>query len=437
MNDSELARFFLSLVLLLSAALAGGYLFERFKLPRVIGEIVGGIMLGPSALGLISLDVHNWLFAGFPAQGALLAAFYCFGLVLLMFTAGFSMSREVEGGTSRVIFALVIGALILPFAIGYASASIFDNTRVGDDLAFKLVMGIAVAVTSIPVISRIFLDLNIMQTLFARNVVGAATIQDLVLWTLLAVATAVQHGNATDAAGITRVVVITILFVALSFFLAPALLRAIRRNVFVQFSEASLTGYAVLLCLVFVASASLLSVNIVFAALIAGLVITRFNSRQLVAVKQRIADISIWFFVPIYFALVGLRLDLAHQLDVQLTLLFIVASSAIKVTSCTVAARASGIEWIRSFDYGIAMNTRGGPGIVLASVAHAAGIVDDRMFTALVLASIITSLATGCWLRLRLVRDPSAFGLASARSPMARPPQAPLMPAGNRPESVS
>ncbi len=437
MNDSELARFFLSLVLLLSAALAGGYLFERFKLPRVIGEIVGGIILGPSVLGLISLDVHNWLFAGFPAQGALLAAFYWFGLVLLMFTAGFSMSREVEGGTSRVIFALVIGALILPFAIGYASASIFDDTRVGDDLAFKLVMGIAVAVTSIPVISRIFLDLNMMQTLFARNVVGAATIQDLVLWTLLAVATAVQHGNATDAAGITRVVVITMLFVIASIFLAPAVLRAIRQNVFGKFSEASLTGYAVLLCLVFVAAASLLNVNIVFAALLAGLVITRFNSRQLVAVKQRIADISIWFFVPIYFALVGLRLDLAHQLDVQLTLLFIVASSAIKVTSCTVAARASGIEWIRSFDYGIAMNTRGGPGIVLASVAHAAGIVDDRMFTALVLASIITSLATGCWLRLRLVRDPSAFGLASARSPMARPPQAPLMPAGNRPESVS
>src|SRR5690606_35644717 len=120
------------------------------------------------------------------------------------------------------------------------------------------------------------------------------------------------------------------------------------------------------------------SVNIVFAALLAGLVITRFNSRQLVAVKQRIADISIWFFVPIYFALVGLRLDLAHQLDVQLTLLFIIASSAIKVTSCTVAARASGIEWSRSFDYGIAMNTRGGPGIVLASVAHAAGIRSEE-----------------------------------------------------------
>src|SRR5690606_21486530 len=118
------------------------------------------------------------------------------------------------------------------------------------------------------------------------------------------------------------------------------------------------------------------------------------------------------------------------------TLLFIIASSAIKVTSCTVAARASGIDWSRSFDYGIAMNTRGGPGIVLASVTHAAGIIDDRMFTALVLASIITSLATGCWLRLRLVRGPSAFELARARAPAAGPRPS-LIPAENRPESVT
>lgn len=413
MNDSELARFFLSLVLLLSAALGGGHLFERLKLPRVIGEIAGGIVLGPSVLGLISLDVHKWLFAGFPAQTALLSAFYWFGLVLLMFTAGFKMQAEREGGSGRIVSGLIVGALIIPFTFGYVAASLFDETRVGDGFAFRLVMGIAVAVTSIPVISRIFLDLDLMKTPFAHNVIGAATIQDLVLWTLLAVATAVQHGDAADATGITRVIAITIAFVVASLLFAPALLRMIRRNVFGKFSEASLTGYAVLLCLVFVAAASLLHVNIVFAALLAGLVMTRFSSRQLVSVEQRIADIAIWFFVPIYFALVGLRLDLARQFDVPLTLLFIVASTATKVTSCTIAARASGTGWARAFDYGIAMNTRGGPGIVLASVALAAGIIDDRMFTALVLASIVTSLATGIWLRWRLVHNPNVFGLTN------------------------
>lgn len=416
MNDSELARFFLSLVLLLIGALGGGHVFERVKMPRVIGEIVGGIVLGPSVLGLLAPEAHKWLFAGFPAHGALLSAFYWFGLVLLMFTAGFKMQSESTEGSGRIVSALVVGALMIPFALGYASASLFADTRLGDPFAFKLVIGIAVAVTSIPVISRIFLDLGLMGTPFARNVIGAATIQDLILWTILAVATAVQHGDATNAAGMARVIAITVAFVLASFFIAPAGVRAIRRWVIGKFSEASLTGYTMLLCLIFVAAASLLDVNIVFAALVAGLVMARFPSRHLAPVRQHIADIAIWFFVPIYFALVGQRLDLAHQFDGALTVLFIGASTAIKLASCTIAARTANIDWIRALDYGIAMNTRGGPGIVLASVAHVAGIIDDRMFTALVLASILTSLATGLWLRWRLVRNPKIFG-ELARSP--------------------
>ena len=421
MTDSELARFFLSLVLLLVAAMGGGLVFERLKMPRVIGEIVGGIVLGSSVLGLISPDAHKWLFAGFPAQGALLSAFYWFGLVLLMFTAGFSMQAEGGGGSRRLISALVVGALVIPFACGYAAAPLFSGTRVGDDFAFTLVIAIAAAVTSIPVISRLFLDLGLMGTRFARNVVGAATIQDLILWTVLAIATAVQHGDAADAAGIGRVIVITVTFVLGSLVFAPPVVRAIRRKVFGKFSEASLTGYSLLLCLMFVAAAGFLDVNIVFAALVAGLVMARFPSRHLVAVRQHIADIAIWFFVPIYFALVGVRLDLAHEFDALLTLFFIVATTAIKLGSCSIAARASGVDWTRALDYGIAMNTRGGPGIVLASVALAAGIIDGRMFTALVLASIVTSLGTGLWLRWRLARDPGAFAEESGRSPVLEP----------------
>ncbi len=418
MNDSELARFFLSLVLLLIGALGGGLVFERLKLPRVIGEIAGGIVLGPSVLGLVSSEAHKWLFAGFPAQGALLSAFYWLGLVLLMFTAGFKMQTEGMEGSGRIIPALVIGALVVPFACGYAGAPLFADAQAGDDLAFKLVMGIAVGVTSIPVISRIFLDLGLMNSSFARNIIGAATIQDLILWSMLAIATAVQNGDAADAGGIGRVIAVNLAFVIVSLFFAPAAARAIRRSVFGKFSEASLTGYTMLLCLVFVAAASLLKVNVIFAALLAGLVMARFPSRHLAPVKQHIADISIWFFVPIYFALVGLRLDLAHQFDGPLTLFFIVASTAIKLVSCTIAARAAGTDWARAFDYGVAMNTRGGPGIVLASVAYAAGIIDERMFTALVLASILTSLATGLWLRWRLARDSEAF------AELAKPPAA-------------
>ena len=409
MNDSELARFFLSLVLLLTAALGCGRIFERLRLPRVIGEIVGGILLGPSVLGLVEPEWHKWLFAGFPAQGALLSAFYWFGLVLLMFTAGFKMQAESGGGSGRIVAALVLGALAIPFALGYAGAPFFAESRRGDPFAFEIVMGIAAAVTSIPVISRIFIDLGLMGTRFARDVVGAATIQDLILWTLLAIATAIQSGRAADTESLVGVVAVTLAFVLVALFFAPTIVRAVGRTGLAKFSEASLTGYALLLCLVFVAIASLLHVNIVFGALVAGLVIGRFPSPHLTPVKQRIADIAIWFFVPIYFALVGLRLDLAHQFDWRLTALFILASTAIKLASCALAAKMGGAGWGKAMDYGVAMNTRGGPGIVLASVAHAAGIIDDRLFTAFVLASILTSFATGLWLRWRLAREPQRF----------------------------
>lgn len=128
MSDSETAQFFLSLVLLLIAALAGGQLFERLKMPRVIGEIAGGIVLGPSVLGAISPEAHQSLFAAFPAQAALLKAFYWFGLVLLMFTAGFKVQAAGGGAAGRIVLALVVGALMIPFALGYASASFFADT---------------------------------------------------------------------------------------------------------------------------------------------------------------------------------------------------------------------------------------------------------------------------------------------------------------------
>jgi Kef-type K+ transport system membrane component KefB len=117
--------------------------------------------------------------------------------------------------------------------------------------------------------------------------------------------------------------------------------------------------------------------------------------------------------VPIYFALVGFRLDLLDLVDWQLTLIFVVATSALKIGSVQLAARATGGSWMQALDYGVAMNTRGGPGIVLASVALGANIIDGRMFSTFVLASIITSLTTGMWLRWRL-RSGTAFGKGDA-----------------------
>lgn len=410
MSDSELSQFLLSVALLLCAALAGGHLFTRFGMPRVVGEICGGLFLGPSVLGLVAPSLQLWLFQGFTDQAVVLSVFYWLGMIMLMFTAGFSITPKLGARDRVLVLALVAGGLGPPFVAGWLAAPWLSNSAAADPLAFTLVVAIATSVTSIPVISRIFIDLDMMKSNFAKLTLVAAAAQDLVLWVMLAVATAVQQEAHVAIADIGGVVGATLIFAVASVLFLPALLRSVGRATISEASEPMLMSYLLLFCLGLVAIASLFEINLIFGALLAGLVIGRFQSTQLAATRRRISDLAIWFFVPIYFALVGLKLDLPGDFSLMPVVGFILLSSLVKIASVALAARLVRTSTSRALDFGITMNARGGPGIVLASVAHATGIIDDSLFVAFVLASVFTSLVTGSWLRWRLSRD-TAFAV--------------------------
>lgn len=417
MSDVELGRLLLGLVSLLMMALAFGRLFERLSMPHVVGEIVGGLLLGPSLLGLFLPDVHAWIFKAFPAQGALLAAFYWIGLILLMFVAGFRVQRELTSGDWRSVSVMLISSIVFPMLGGWYLTLLIDQSRMmapgANPLSFHLVLAIGTAVTSIPVISRIFLELNLMSTRFAKVVLMTATLQDLVLWTALAIATGLNTGRSADGARLGIVIATTVFFIGLSIVLGPPLLRWMGRHMPIKRDTSALVGYALLVCFALTAVASLLEINVVFGALVAGIVVGTLPAKQLDDVKQRISDVALWFFVPIYFAIVGLRIDLPNQFDLQMVVVFILVSSALKFLSVGIALRFAGKPWLTAINYGVAMNTRGGPGIVLASVALAFQIITESFFVTLVMASIVTSLFTGVWLRI-LVRRGYSFGSAAA-----------------------
>jgi Kef-type K+ transport system membrane component KefB len=411
-SDLELGRLLVAVVSLLMMALACGRLFERLSMPHVIGEIVGGLILGPTVLGHVFPDIHAWMFKAFPAQGALLSAFYWIGLILLMFVAGFRVQRELTADDRLTVAVMLISSLVFPMAGGVFIDRLIDRATMmnpgANPVSFSLVLAIGTAVTSIPVISRIFIDLRLMQTRFAKVVLATATLQDLVLWTLLAVATGLNAGTALDAVHLGTVVATTLFFIALSVLLGPALLRWLGRRLPIHSGTAPLVGYAMLVCFALTATASLLHINVVFGALMAGVIIGSLPHETLAEVKQRISDVALWFFVPIYFAIVGLKIDLPNQFDWRMTIVFILVSSALKFLSVAIALRLAGRPLPVAINYGVAMNTRGGPGIVLASVAFAFNIITESFFVALVLASIVTSLFSGVWLRL-MVRRGYAF----------------------------
>ncbi len=409
MSDFELSRLLLSLVLLLSCALVMGQILEALKLPRVIGEICAGFVLGPSLLGALMPDVYQWIFRAFEDQTKLLSVFYWLGLILLMFSAGFKVSTTFAKGDHGLVLRLIVGGIGLPFLFGFSASSWIPNQLTPNPLAFSLIIAIAMAVTSIPVLTKIFMDLGIGSSRFARLALTASALQDLLLWTILSVALAFQQGQIVDGRGLLPEVAGTFAFAAFAIFVAPPLVRLTGRMFIDRSPEEALIGYTLLVCMVLVSVASILHVNIVFGALLAGLVVGRFRSVQMDMVRRAITNVAAWFFVPIYFALVGLQMNLQVHLNVGLLLAFLFASSGVKVASVLVATRTVVPTWKHALDYGVVMNARGGPGIVLASLAFAASIIDEDLFVALVLTSILTSLMAGVWLRRRLDRDAVSF----------------------------
>ncbi len=184
----------------------------------------------------------------------------------------------------------------------------------------------------------------------------------------------------------------------------PRLIRfsnSLRYNLVIK---SSVSGYALLICFLFAAVASLLNVNVVFGAFLAGIVIGVMPQERFEKEKAHIKEIALAFFVPIYFATVGLKLDLIHHFAGTFFLGFLAFASVFETAGTLIGARLVRTDWLSSCNLGVAMNTRGGPGIVLATIAFDQGIINETFFVTLVLTAIATSLLAGCWFRYVLGR---------------------------------
>ncbi|MCL4435222.1 MAG: cation:proton antiporter [Thaumarchaeota archaeon] len=413
LSNEELMRLFIAVVLLIFSGQSLGYLFDRFGMPKVIGEIFGGLLLGPTLLGFFAPNLYTWIFNAFAVEGKLISMVSWFGLILLMFVSGL----EVQGGFSkadrRFATLILLSATALPFVAGVAASSVYDFSQFlgpkGNPLSLAIIIGIAVAVTSIPVISKIFIDLRIIDTHFARIVLAVATVEDIILWAALAIATGLANELAPSLLGILSTVTITVGFLAAAIFTLPRLTRTVyssKANVIIKSSPAR---YALFLCFSSVAVASLLNVNIVFGAFLPGIAIASMPGDVFGKAAKQIKTVSLAFFTPVYFAVVGLQLDLIHQFNPLFFLGFLLFSTAIKSVATLIAGKILRKDWLSTINLTVALNTRGGPGIVLATVAFNLGLINETLFTTLVLTAIITSLFAGYWLRYVLSKGWTLF----------------------------
>src|SRR5690348_2467000 len=229
LSSLELTRFFLAMVILLFTAHSFGFLFYEGKLPRVIGEIFGGLILGPTFLGYFAPSAENWVFAAFPSEGALISVISYFGLILLMFISGFEIQRSFSRQDRRIATSFLLGATVIPFVIGILTPYFYNFGSYagpnGNMLSLAIIVGIGVSVTSIPVISKIFIDLRIMDTRFAKIVLAIATVEDVIQFGALAIATGIGASTSASLSLIGYTAFETVAFFGAALLGLPRLIR--------------------------------------------------------------------------------------------------------------------------------------------------------------------------------------------------------------------
>ena len=398
--NSGLNSILFALLLLVGLAQLLGYLFTRIRQPKVVGEILAGIVLGPALLGRIPLVSR--LMDATQHQESVLTFVYWLGLLLLMFLSGAETRQLFSREERREVGWLTIVGTGVPFLLGLGLGPWLIRPALvgpnGNRISLIIILAVGVAVTSVPVVSKIFADLKILHTRFARLVLGVAVLEDIVLWLALAVATAMAGKATLQPREIAYHLITTIGFFGLALTIIPRAIKRINKSEFNVIAKHSPIAYAMAVLLGYCVVAGTLGVSVVFAAFLAGFAVVHKKRRLFSEALDAIGKVSFAFFIPVYFALVGLKLDLIRGLSWRMIATFLIGSCLVKILSVSLAGRCAGFRGLDLVNLAITTNARGGPGIVLASVAFDAGIISPEFYTTLVLAAVLTSQLAGAWL---------------------------------------
>jgi Kef-type K+ transport system membrane component KefB len=403
----------LQLAVIVVCARIAGNLAVRWGNARAVGEIMVGILLGPSLFGLLWPAGFELVFRSAPPEP--LTILSQIGLVLLLFQIGleFDFAHLRLARHRRAVIYVALAGELLPFALGFAFGVVSAPTLFphGNAFAYSLFCGTALAITALPILGRIMLELDLHRTAVGVIAISAAAIDDVVGWLLLAVvsALAVVHFSAGGFA--VKLGLLVLYAVVCVLVVRPVLLRLIRRFG-VGATTLPLDLMGILLAAVFLSGMTTYAIGIfaIFGGFMLGVLL--HDQRALAqAWRDKVGHFVNVFFVPIFFTYTGLRTDI-RLLDGWAMwgwLALVIALATLgKLGGCYAAARVSGMDRRSALAIGIMMNTRALMELVVINVGYDLGVIPQSVFTMLVLMAIVSTVITTPALRRWLQVEPVA-----------------------------
>jgi Kef-type K+ transport system membrane component KefB len=381
----------LQITVMLVFALVFGGLMKRLHQPAVLGEIFGGIILGPTILGALSPALQSQLFPVSGETSRILYFITYLGLVAFVFVAGLELDLTCIRCQGRSTLITSISGVILPFALGYAMVVLMPqlwSISFEDQGIFALFMGTALSISALPVIARILIDLELLKTDLGGIIMGAATINDIVGWSIFALILSVLNTNISLGInlGLTAgVLVVTI-----------ALLYLTGKNR--TWHKAPLGGVIIDLIALIMLAASIASEFIgahgIFAAFLAGAILSLRRSRRDLILKKTYLPVMT-ILAPIYFVSIGLKTNFAANFDLTIVLLVFFVACIGKIIGASLGALAGGMAERKALAVGFGLNARGAMEIVLATAALDYGLIEGHIFVALVIMALATTMISG------------------------------------------
>ena len=278
--------------------------------------------------------------------------------------------------------------------------------NINNEFAYCLVFAIGVAITSIPVISKIFFDMGIMNTTFSNTVLTVSTFQDLCLWVLLNVATRIAQSGEIKLFEMIVIVAVTI-----GIFVAIALISKFIKQIKSEWKPVTFYSLSFVVLLMTCGLLYMLGINIMYSAFVVGYLIKAvFGTAEVIKTRMHsLEQIAFSFFIPVYFALVGIQLNVVHDFSFTRFLLFFVIAFSLEFIGTWLLLLPSGLKMKTKMNFAITMNARGGPGIVLATVAYSYNIISLEFFTVLILTTMLSSMIAGYFLGWQQRTDGKVF----------------------------
>ena len=411
-GDSKVTIFFVQVALLILVGRLLGELLQRLGQPPVMGQIIGGVILGPSVFGAIAPNLQQAVFPIAGADREMLKAVSELGILMLLLLTGMETDLALVKRVKRSAAFTSAGGIILPFICGYVLGQYLPADLLPDPnrrLMTALFLATALSISSVKIVAAVLREVDFLRRDIGQVILASAILDDTIGWVILSLIGGLAAHGTVQITPLLLSVSGTALFLIICFTIGGGIVAALIRwsnNSFVM----EMPVISVILVLMFALAllTNLIGVQTVLGAFVAGLMIGQ-SPILTKHIEEQLRGLIVALFMPVFFGVAGLAIDLKVLADPRLcllTLLVIGIASVGKLSGCYLGSRLSGLSHAEGTAVGLGMNARGATEIILATIGLGLGVLNQELFTVIVLMAMVTTLCMPPLLRWSLARLP-------------------------------